>query len=1288
LLLVGILINAFTLTAAYSGCLESNWFSGAATAVTDCDNYCAANPTDCSGCSIESAYFDGETGFNVVANGYYPYDIPGCTLEFYIAPPNSSGPPGGPPSCSNGSIIHNDTQAVGESIPVVGAPFTLTYFSDRVLGRAASYQIQIPITGSGALPSGTTGETLTVTYAGNTFTQTFTTTANQTYTFSWNGLDSSSNPVQGSIIAQTGLLYTGSIPYPIQSTVIIGGYRADLLGLGGWVPSILHYYDINTTELYFGDGTNRVVTASLYNSGTQYIAANDNGSELYVFDLTGKHLKTLNGLTGSTIYAFAYDTNNHLSTITDAYSNVTTVVRNMSGVLTGIQSPYSQTTGFTLDGNGFLATVTNPNSETYTMTYSSTGLLNTFQKPAGQTSTMTFDLNGLLTLDSSSAGNSTSLTAGIDLSSGNPSVTTTSNLGISTEYVLTLPVAGVTNDYSRNQYDPDGTQSDYFYIPNQETEVMQYGTTQTTNSTTDARLGSIANFPYSSLVSTADSTWSENSTQNMGTWTQTGTSTNPLFFNYTTIDTQNTVNSNLWDSKYTLSTGETVVTSPKSRKTYFWNDTYGKLTKTQLATYQPVQYSYDTHGRLSGITQSTRSSAIAYNTSSFMSSFTDALSEVTSFTYDGAGRVLTETLPDTRVITNTYDSNGNLTSITPASSNEHSFTYNGFDSMSEYLPPALTGLSVNTTYTYNNDKKLTQITRPDGNTAVYSYDPTTGYLINIVVPSGTYTFTSSEQSIDTAESPDSISDSLSYSGNQITQDEVTNATTTLGSMSFAYNNDFNMSSSTVTPYSGSSSAINYTYDTDTLLTAAGSETITSSSTTGQVTNTTLSKVKDTTTYDSNYGEPSSYVAYASPSPVPSPIISEGFTRDALGRISAESVSLLGAAAVPYGYTYDAAGRLTAVTKSGSSYSSYTYDNNSNRTSGNVGGVSFTATFDAEDRMLTYNTKTFTYTVNGDLATIVDSSLPSGHQTTTFTFDELGNLKQVITPSTTVNYKLDGFNRRVQKINGTTVQATYLYHNQNQIEAVLTATGTLSERFVYGTKPNVPDYVVKSGTTYRIISDERGSVRFVVNASTGAIAQHIEYDEFGNVLSDTSAGFQPFYFAGCLYDQDTKMCHFGARDYDASTGRWLSKDPLLFGGGDTNLYGYTMNDPINLIDSAGTDASGAVIGGCVTAIGAGVLTLGGKKYANVGIGIMAVGAGMMAYQSSHAGVTVGGSCGGGGGGPGGWGGPGGGFPGGGTGGWAGPGGGWVGGPGGGGGGNSGSGGNGSGGGSGGANSCSE
>ncbi len=50
--------------------------------------------------------------------------------------------------------------------------------------------------------------------------------------------------------------------------------------------------------------------------------------------------------------------------------------------------------------------------------------------------------------------------------------------------------------------------------------------------------------------------------------------------------------------------------------------------------------------------------------------------------------------------------------------------------------------------------------------------------------------------------------------------------------------------------------------------------------------------------------------------------------------------------------------------------------------------------------------------------------------------------------------------------------------------------------------------------------------------------------------------------------DTGLVRFGARDYDPYTGRWTSKDPILFDGGDTNLYGYVLNDPINFVDPDG------------------------------------------------------------------------------------------------------------------------
>lgn len=59
-----------------------------------------------------------------------------------------------------------------------------------------------------------------------------------------------------------------------------------------------------------------------------------------------------------------------------------------------------------------------------------------------------------------------------------------------------------------------------------------------------------------------------------------------------------------------------------------------------------------------------------------------------------------------------------------------------------------------------------------------------------------------------------------------------------------------------------------------------------------------------------------------------------------------------------------------------------------------------------------------------------------------------------------------------------------------------------------------------------------------------------------------------------------------RDYDPEVGRWTIKDPILFVGGDTNLYGYVLADPINFIDPDGTNPvllAGIILGGILAPI---------------------------------------------------------------------------------------------------------
>ncbi len=123
------------------------------------------------------------------------------------------------------------------------------------------------------------------------------------------------------------------------------------------------------------------------------------------------------------------------------------------------------------------------------------------------------------------------------------------------------------------------------------------------------------------------------------------------------------------------------------------------------------------------------------------------------------------------------------------------------------------------------------------------------------------------------------------------------------------------------------------------------------------------------------------------------------------------------------------------------------------------------------------------------------------------------------------------------------------------------------RFEYA-DARMPFAMKMGSTTYFLTYDQVGSLRTVVNAS-GTVVKRIDYDSFGNIISETNQTLKvPFGFAGGLHDRDTGLVRFGYRDYDPDTGRWTAKDPIGFGGGDTDIYGYCVNDPVNFADPWG------------------------------------------------------------------------------------------------------------------------
>jgi RHS repeat-associated protein len=108
-----------------------------------------------------------------------------------------------------------------------------------------------------------------------------------------------------------------------------------------------------------------------------------------------------------------------------------------------------------------------------------------------------------------------------------------------------------------------------------------------------------------------------------------------------------------------------------------------------------------------------------------------------------------------------------------------------------------------------------------------------------------------------------------------------------------------------------------------------------------------------------------------------------------------------------------------------------------------------------------------------------------------------------------------------------------------------------------------------------------------------VVKRITYDSFGNILEDTNASFTiPFGFAGGLQDRDTGLVRFGYRDYDPEVGRWTAKDPIGFNGGDTDLYGYVVNNPVGVVDPEGlwTISVGVFINGALGIGGGGGMEL--------------------------------------------------------------------------------------------------
>jgi RHS repeat-associated protein len=882
---------------------------------------------------------------------------------------------------------------------------------------------------------------------------------------------------------------------------------------------------------------------------TDLLVPSADGTLLFRFDTAGRHLATQNALTGGFLYQFGYDAGGRLVTVTDADGNVTTITRNGGGAPTAIVAPFGQTTGLTLDANGFLATVTDPAGGVATLTHGATGLLTKLRDPRNFEHEYTYDAAGRLIRDDQPGGGFQTFDRTVVGSGVEVEVTTA--LGRETVYAVSPVATGGTEETTTA---PDGTQATALALP--EGDVTRTGADGTI---TTAREGPDPRFQMQAPVPLAQSTATPGGLLADATSSRLVTLADPADpLSITALVDSQTINGKTATSAYDATTRTFTDTHPEGRIATTVTDHVGRVTRRQAAGLAPVIYGYDARGRLASVTQGeepdARTTTLTYDDAGSLETVSDPVARVTTFEHDLAGRLSRKLLPGSRQIDYVYDASGNLTSIAPPGQPAHAFGYTEDDLQASYTPPDLGPGSEATTYEYNLDRQLITTTRPDGTEVVYGYDGA-GRLATTTLGRGVVTYGyDAAGRLDTIAAPGGIGLAYDYDGPLLTSATASGAVA--GTVTRAYDDDFRTVSIGVNGV-----PVTYAYDDDGFVTAAGALAVARDAEHGLVTGTAAGMVTDTRTHDA-FGALAGYGASFGATP----LYASSLTRDDLGRIVTKTETI-GGTTTTWDYGYDLAGRLDEVQEDGDTTATFTYDDNGNRTART--GPTRTATYDVQDRILSYGTTVYGHGIAGERETRT-----AGAATTTYAYDELGNLLAVDLPGPggLIEYLIDGNNRRVgRRVDGTLVQG-FLYDNGVSPVAELDGGGTVVARFVYGLRANVPELIVKGGDTFRVVTDERGSPRLVVNVATGAIAQRLDYDEFGQVTMDSSPGFQPFGFAGGLYDTATGLVRFGARDYDAEIGRFTAKDLTLFGGRDANLYAYATGDPVNASDPTGTVAA--------------------------------------------------------------------------------------------------------------------
>ena len=150
----------------------------------------------------------------------------------------------------------------------------------------------------------------------------------------------------------------------------------------------------------------------------------------------------------------------------------------------------------------------------------------------------------------------------------------------------------------------------------------------------------------------------------------------------------------------------------------------------------------------------------------------------------------------------------------------------------------------------------------------------------------------------------------------------------------------------------------------------------------------------------------------------------------------------------------------------------------------------------------------------------------------------------------VTYTYDVFDRRIAQTTDADgagpqpPETTRFVYDGAHVWADFDAAGNVTARYLFGQTIDelLARYRPGEGTAW-YLTDHLGTVRDIVNAA-GAVINHLDYDSFGQLLSQTNPPAGDRYtYTGREYDATLGQYYYRARFYDPRLGRFTSEDPL-------------------------------------------------------------------------------------------------------------------------------------------------